>query len=59
NRSEYKWDGTDDYGSKLANGVYLYKVNTRKKDKSLYDQFSLETTDSYFTKGFGKLVILR
>ncbi|MBL0024723.1 MAG: hypothetical protein IPO98_06720 [Saprospiraceae bacterium] len=59
NRSEYKWDGTDDYGSKLANGVYLYKVNTRKKDKSLYDQFSLEKTDSYFTKGFGKLVILR
>jgi hypothetical protein len=59
NRSEYKWDGTDEYGSKLANGVYLYKVNTRKKDKSAYEQYSNEKIDSFFKEGFGKLVILR
>jgi len=23
NRTDYKWNGTDDYGEKLANGVYL------------------------------------
>ena len=59
NRTDYRWDGTDEYGSKLANGVYLYKVNVRKSDGSLYDNFSNNDIDSYFTKGFGKLVILR
>lgn len=59
NRTEYKWDGTDEYGSKLANGVYLYKVNVRKSDGSLYDSFTNDDIDSFFTKGFGKLVILR
>jgi hypothetical protein len=59
NRTEYRWDGTDEYGSKLGNGVYLYKVNTRKKDKSAYDQFSQDETDKYFKEGFGKMVILR
>lgn len=59
NRTEYRWDGTDEYGSKLGNGVYLYKVNTRKKDKSAYDQFSQSETDKYFKEGFGKMVILR
>ncbi|MFV0606391.1 MAG: C25 family cysteine peptidase, partial [Niabella sp.] len=28
NITEYKWDGTDQYGQKLANGVYLYRVIT-------------------------------
>jgi hypothetical protein len=59
NRTEYRWDGTDEYGSKLGNGVYLYKVNTRKKDKSTYDQFGQNETDKYFKEGFGKMVILR
>jgi hypothetical protein len=59
NRTEYRWDGTDEYGSKLGNGVYLYKVNTRKKDKSAYEQFGQNETDKYFKEGFGKMVILR
>lgn len=24
--TDYEYDGTDDFGTKLANGVYLYKV---------------------------------
>ncbi len=24
--AEIEWDGTDDFGSKLANGVYLYQI---------------------------------
>ena len=25
-QTEYTWDGTDEYGDKLANGVYLYRL---------------------------------
>lgn len=59
NRTSFKWDGTDEYGSKLANGVYLYKVNVRKSDGEFYDQFEIPKTDSFFKEGFGKLVIMR
>jgi hypothetical protein len=59
NRTEYKWDGTDEYGSKLANGVYLYKVNTRKRGGDKYDQYTNTKTDVFFKDGFGKMVILR
>ena len=55
NRTDYKWDGTDDYGEKLANGVYLYKVNL-PVDMERYENAS---ADKFFTKGFGKLVIMR
>ncbi|TXH23059.1 MAG: hypothetical protein E6Q95_00985, partial [Chitinophagaceae bacterium] len=30
NITEYKWDGTDQYGQKLANGVYLYRIITKQ-----------------------------
>ncbi len=59
NRTEYKWDGTDDYGSKLANGVYLYKVNSRKQSGEKYDPYSVNKIDNLFKDGFGKMVILR
>jgi hypothetical protein len=35
NITEFKWDGTDMYGQKLANGVYLYRVLTNLNGKSL------------------------
>jgi Peptidase family C25/FlgD Ig-like domain len=57
-RSEYKWDGTDEYGDKLANGVYLYKVTAKKADGSNYENFE-NNTDVYFKNGIGKLVIMR
>lgn len=57
NISEYVWDGKDDFGDKLANGVYLYKVITRHNGKAIEKR---ETeADSFFKKGFGKLVIMR
>lgn len=57
NRSEYKWNGTDEFGSKLANGVYLYKFYTDIKDE--LDEFTIDSVDQYFKEGFGKLVIMR
>ncbi len=57
NRTEYKWDGRDDYGSKLANGVYIYKMYTDVSDTN--EMFNLGDVDQYFKEGFGKLVIMR
>ncbi|MFT4535887.1 MAG: hypothetical protein ACI9P5_003257, partial [Saprospiraceae bacterium] len=62
NRTEYKWDGTDEYGEKLGNGTYLYQVITKKLDGSDYNNFydpTQNNTDHLFKKGFGKLVIMR
>ena len=55
NRTDYKWNGTDDYGEKLGNGVYLYKVNLPAD----MERYANESADRFFTKGFGKLVIMR
>ncbi len=60
NITEFKWDGTDMYGQKLANGVYLYRVLTNLDGKSLdIYQAKGDKTDKYFTKGYGKMVLLR
>ncbi|MCX7728694.1 MAG: hypothetical protein N2203_04405, partial [Bacteroidia bacterium] len=57
NITEYAWDGRDDFGDKLANGVYLYKVNVRLNGEKV--ELRQTEADNYFTKEFGKLVILR
>lgn len=60
NITDFKWDGTDMYGQKVANGVYLYRVLTNLNGKSL-DKFtdSGDNTDQYFTKGYGKMYFMR
>lgn len=60
NITEYKWDGTDQYGQKLGNGVYLYRVITNLDGKSL-DRYKVEgdATDKYFNKGYGKMYLMR
>lgn len=60
NITEFKWDGTDQYGQKLANGIYLYRVITNLNGKSL-DKFKPETdkTDKFFTQGYGKMYLMR
>ncbi len=60
NITDYKWDGTDMYGQKLANGVYLYRVITNLNGKSL-DKYTADddNTDQYFNKGYGKMYLMR
>ncbi|MBL7942555.1 MAG: hypothetical protein JNM00_07300, partial [Flavobacteriales bacterium] len=57
NITEYAWDGRDEYGDQLANGVYLYRVVARLNGEPL------EVRDSgasrYITKGFGKMYLMR
>ena len=60
NITDFKWDGTDMYGQKLANGIYLYRVVTNLNGKSL-DKFTEkgDKTDQYFNKGYGKMYLMR
>lgn len=60
NITEFKWDGTDQYGQKLANGIYLYRVITNLNGKSL-DKYRAtgDNTDKYFNKGYGKMYLMR
>ncbi|MCR6720917.1 MAG: hypothetical protein NVV59_11625 [Chitinophagaceae bacterium] len=60
NITEFKWDGTDQYGQKLANGIYLYRVITNLNGKSL-DKYKAQgdNTDKYFNKGYGKMYLMR
>ncbi len=58
NKSEYLWDGTDDYGMPLANGTYLYQVNITKSNGEAYKKNATKV-DEYFKEGWGKLTIIR
>jgi len=60
NITEFKWDGTDMYGGKLANGVYLYRVVTNLHGKAM-DKYksAADDTDKYFNKGYGKMYLMR
>jgi hypothetical protein len=57
NISEYAWDGTDQYGGKLANGVYYYHVVTRLNGNEV--EHMNTSADEFFKKGIGKMVIMR
>lgn len=60
NITEYKWDGTDQFGQRLGNGVYLYRVITTLNGKKL-DKFTSDrdNTDKFFTRGYGKMYLMR
>jgi hypothetical protein len=57
NISEYAWDGKDEFGDQLANGVYLYRVLSLLKGSAIEKR---ETeADKFFTKGWGKMYLMR
>jgi len=60
NITEYKWDGTDQYGQRLGNGIYLYRVVTNLNGKSL-EKYRAKNDDSdkYFNNGYGKMYLMR
>ena len=57
NLSEYAWNGNDEFGDPLANGVYLYRVNAKINGESIEHRST--SADGYFHKGFGKMYILK
>ncbi len=60
NITEFKWDGTDQFGQRLANGVYLYRVVTTLHGKAM-EKYKAEgdKTDQFFNNGYGKMYLMR
>jgi hypothetical protein len=58
NISDFSWDGTDQFGDRLANGVYFYKVSLKNYDNA---QIGNRKTggDSMFKKNIGKIYLMR
>jgi hypothetical protein len=65
NRTQYTWNGRDEFGDLLANGVYFYRVvsnlNGKEMERLQSGSRYLQNSnfDKYFKQGFGKMVILR
>ncbi len=57
NITEYAWDGRDEFGDQLANGVYLYRVLSEINGESI--KLRETNADQYFTKEFGKMYLFR
>ena len=57
NISQYAWDGRDEFGDQLANGVYLYRVLTQIKGEDIKHRDS--GADTHFKKEFGKMYLMR
>ena len=57
NISAWSWDGTDQFGDRLANGVYFYHVSVKKNGKDL----ELRNTrgDEAFKDQVGKIYLMR
>ena len=68
NITQYKWNGTDNFGDPLGNGVYLYRVvakingeNIENREVSISNDKGAASTleKTYFEQGWGKLYIMR
>jgi hypothetical protein len=57
NISEYAWDGRDEFGDQLANGVYIYRVLVRKNGAFVEPRAT--AGDKAFKQGYGKMYLLR
>ena len=60
NITEFRWDGTDQYGQPLANGVYLYRV-IATQDGQQMERWKPEgdPTGNFFRNGYGKMYLMR
>lgn len=57
NVSDFAWDGTDNYGDRLANGVYLYQVLTRINGEGIKKRDT--AADKFITHSTGKIYMLK
>ncbi len=57
NITDYAWDGKDQFGDQLANGIYLYRVVTNIKGEKI--EKSESGAAKFFTKEFGKMCLIR
>lgn len=62
NVSDFTWDGTDMYGNRLANGVYIYRVKTVMNGESMEHRMvgtNSTNSEAAMKQGLGKIYILR
>jgi hypothetical protein len=57
NITDYYWDGTDMYGDRLANGVYLYRVIAKINGQNIDKRET--AAGKYFKQEFGKMYLMR
>ena len=57
NVTEYAWDGRDEFGDPLANGVYVYRVKARINGEPIEHRAS--GADQHFKKNWGKMYLMR
>lgn len=57
NITEYAWDGRDEFGDQLANGVYLYRVKARINGEDIEHRTS--GADKFFKRNWGKMYLMR
>src|SRR5690554_3037227 len=57
NITEYAWDGRDEFGDLLANGVYLYRVKAKINGEDIKHRAS--GADQHFKKNWGKMYLMR
>jgi hypothetical protein len=57
NMTHYAWDGRDEFGDPLANGVYLYRVSARMNGEDL--EIREDSARSFTRKGVGKMYLMR
>lgn len=57
NITSYAWDGRDEFGDQLANGVYLYRVLAKIDGEDIEHRSS--GADQHFKKNWGKMYLMR
>lgn len=57
NTSAFTWDGKDQFGDRLANGVYFYSVQVKALGQELKHRET--ASDALFEKGWGKIYLMR
>jgi hypothetical protein len=57
NISDFTWDGTDQFGDRLANGVYFYKIFISDNEKDVKKRNT--SGDAYFKNQMGKIYLLK
>ncbi len=57
NISEFAWDGKDEFGDRLAKGVYLYRVITKINGDDI--EHRATSADKFIGKGWGKMYLLK
>ncbi len=55
--TNFAWDGKDQFGDPLANGIYLYRVIVKSKGQEVKHRSS--EIDYHFKKEFGKMYLMR